>query len=198
MQGNFDTIMRKYSKTAGQTPGNRCFLAIETNRKTGPSPIFCGTVLLTVLLATLILPLPRFAGAANEMTDLRPNTEMVRYFYGQAKKTEPSMVDARQHEQVIRDRLQCYFDNPVFTARMNNCNNHYINRIIELARASLTARPSMGDFVRKINTCPVIHNLCMGEVGVPDECILLERKCIDYFLDEFWRGNWEHTLKEME
>jgi hypothetical protein len=185
-------------ETTSQISDDRCIERFETAHEASPLPRACRIVLQASLAVILVLQCVQFSWAANIMTDRRSNIELVRYYYAEVKKTEPSMVDAEQHMQLIQARLKCYFDNPMFTERVNNCNPTYINKIVQLARDSLTARPSLGDFTRKINICPVLYNMCMGKEGEQGECVLYERKCIDYFLDKFWRGNWEYTLKEME
>ncbi|MDD2467638.1 MAG: hypothetical protein PHI97_26960 [Desulfobulbus sp.] len=136
--------------------------------------------------------------AKNITTEQLNNNQLVRFYYQQVEKTAPSTVDEQQHIQVIRERLNCYFANNEYTERVNNCNGPYVKDIVALARQSLTARPSLGAFVRILNICPVLYNMCMGNKNDGEQCILFERRCIDHVLDKYWRGNWKHTLKEMQ
>lgn len=117
------------------------------------------------------------------------NIERARQLYQKVNTTLASVVSAREHEAIIRERLECYAENSDYTKRIGLCNNLYAKSIVKQARESLTSRPEMGLFVKNISLCPVMHNMCIGKTNNDNErCVVFERQCIDYMLDSYWRG----------
>lgn len=125
------------------------------------------------------------------------NIDMVRQLYRKVNTTIPSTVSAKQYENTIRKRLECYLDNSDYIKRIGLCNTSYEKSIIKEARNSLASRPEMGLFVNNITLCPVMYNMCIGNQNNDIErCIIFERQCIDHTLDTYWRGSSLYTEQQ--
>lgn len=124
----------------------------------------------------------------------KSNINLVRNLYHKVEKTNPSVVNAKENQETISARLQCYETHYEYSQRIQICNNSYIKNIVLLARKSIHSRPNLGEFVLNVALCPVINNLCMGQnENNREKCIQFERQCIDYTLDVFWRGAAQYT-----
>jgi hypothetical protein len=150
-------------------------------------------VLCLVLFCGLII----FLASGYKEVEQRTNIEFVRELYDKVNRTLPSVVSAKEHERIIRERLECYAVDTDYARRIRECNNVYAKAIVKQARNALTSRPDMGKFVLNLNMCPVMRNMCIGIAGNDSEqCITFERQCIDYTLDSFWRGASQYTQQQ--
>lgn len=119
----------------------------------------------------------------------KTNIDFVRELYEKVNNTLPSVVSANENEKIIQDRLQCYAENDDYKQRIRMCNNFYAKRLVSQARSRLTSRPDIGFFIKNVNLCPVMYSMCVGQTANDKErCVTFERQCVDYMLDEFWRG----------
>jgi len=129
--------------------------------------------------------------------DHKSNIEVARELYEKVNKTLPSVVSAKENELVVRNRLECYAENNDYTRRIRTCNNAYSKALVKQARNTLTSRPDIGLFVKNVNLCPVMYNMCVGLTeNDREKCITFERQCIDYTLDAFWRGAAQYTQQQ--
>lgn len=127
----------------------------------------------------------------------KTNIEFAREIYNKVNNTLPSIVSAKNHEQIIRERLECYAIDSDYARRIRVCNNLYAKAIVKQARDALTSRPDMGKFVMNVNLCPVMYSMCMGVAdNNKNRCITFERQCIDYNLDSYWRGASQYTQQQ--
>lgn len=125
------------------------------------------------------------------------NIDFARKLYDKVNNTLPSVVSAKENESIIRDRLECYAENSDYMPRIRLCNNNYAKALVKQARSVLTSRPDIGVFVKNINLCPIMYNMCVGQTGNKrEQCIIFERQCIDYTLDSFWRGAAQYTQQQ--
>ncbi|MFV0349546.1 MAG: hypothetical protein ACK5JO_13265 [Halodesulfovibrio sp.] len=176
--------------------------ARTANRQIWPaSPVIHATlaaraarICLYALLLCMCLALADTTTAtAQDLTD-KTNINLVRERYRKVSQTLPSVVNAKENEEAIRERLNCYEGYHEYSQRIKICNNAYIKKIVRVARQSVHSRPSLGEFVLNVGICPVLYNLCMGQTeNDREECILFERQCIDYTLDVYWRGAAQYT-----
>lgn len=149
--------------------------------------------LCTTLLCLLLAPAEATTARAQDLKG-KTNINLVRDRYRKVSRTLPSVVNAKENEQAIRERLSCYEGYHDYTQRIKICNNTYIKEVVRLARQSIHSRPSLGEFVLNVGICPVLFNLCTGQTNNDRErCILFERQCIDYTLDVYWRGAAQYT-----
>lgn len=151
-----------------------------------------------VLLCIMaVLGLVVFWSLDFQSVEHRSNIDIARELYERVNNTRPSVVSAKVHEEIIRERLECYARNNDYARRIRECNNLYAKSIVKQARTVLTSRPDMGLFVKNINLCPVVHNMCIGQTeNDVEKCIVFERQCIDYTLDTFWRGASRYTQQQ--
>lgn len=148
-----------------------------------------------ILLLFLIVILYR----ASDYTrlDNRTNIDEVRDLYEKVNQTLVSSVSARENTQIIRDRLECYAVHNDYAARIRVCNNTYVKAIVKQARQEVKSRPDIGRFVKRVNLCPIMYNLCVGKTKNDQErCIEFERQCIDHMLDAYWRGAEQYTQQQ--
>ncbi|WP_417292445.1 hypothetical protein [Desulfovibrio porci] len=113
--------------------------------------------------------------------------------FREVNATPPSNVSVEENSAIIRERVACFARNFSYVKRAKICMDTYQRDIVATARANVSGRPEIGPFVKNIEYCPVMYNLCEGQVDAqhrtsPGFCIRFERQCIDYMLDKFWRG----------
>ncbi|MGD9638619.1 MAG: hypothetical protein AB7U85_06130 [Alphaproteobacteria bacterium] len=126
----------------------------------------------------------------------KSNIEIARELYVKVDKTILAQVNHKKYINIIEERINCYTKHHSYSERVNICSSDYQKNIIKVASEITNKRPMIGNFVIKINECPVMFNMCRGEQKTIDECIVFEKKCLDYFLDKYWRGNWDSEIKE--
>lgn len=153
-----------------------------------------GRGLMLVAVSTLLFGAVLASAAVAKDLSGSSNIGAVRELYDQVQRTMPSEVNAQENTEVIRERLRCYEKNHDYAERIQICNNAYVKNIVALARKAIRARPSLGEFVSNVDSCPVLYNLCMGKTEQDkSRCVLFERQCIDYTLDTYWRGSAPYT-----
>ncbi len=113
--------------------------------------------------------------------------------FSEVNETEASFTAVDEITQLIKTRLQCFEDNFSYEKRVTLCITDYRDNIIAVARQLIKARPDVGTFLKNLDYCPIMHNLCQGQskmrkIQDPNLCITFERKCIDLMLDKYWRG----------
>jgi hypothetical protein len=150
-----------------------------------------------VLCLLLFFGLSVLLASGYKEIEEKTNIEFARELYDKVNNTLPSVVSAKEHDKIIRERLECYAIDSDYTRRIRVCNNLYAKAIVKQARAALTSRPDMGKFVSSVSLCPVMQSMCVGITGNDSErCIIFERQCIDYNLDSFWRGATQYAQQQ--
>lgn len=152
---------------------------------------------LLALCVAVFIGFVLFRALEFERVEPRSNIDVARELYARVNKTLPSVVNARENEKIIRDRLECYAEDNDYARRIRICNNLYAKALVKQARETLTSRPDMGLFVSNIIMCPIMQNMCVGQTGNNMErCVTFERQCVDYMLDSYWRGAAQYTHQQ--
>jgi len=109
--------------------------------------------------------------------------------YELVKKTELTRELRYRTLGIVKDRKNCFSTQITYSERNNTCKREYTYQIVQLAREKIRSAPMRGLFIRCIRECPIAGSLCSGEDGTSEQqCIQMEAQCIEYCLDEFWRG----------
>lgn len=152
---------------------------------------------ILVLCLLLFFGLMILLASGYKEVEEKSNIEFARELYDKVNKTLPSVVSAKEHERIIRERLECYAIDSDYTRRIRVCNNLYAKAIVKQARDTLTSRPEMGKFVVNVNLCPVMQSMCIGITDNDvDRCVIFEKQCIDYNLDSYWRGASQYAQQQ--
>jgi hypothetical protein len=110
--------------------------------------------------------------------------------YEKIKKTDLSKSLRNKLILIIKERKDCFSSQMSYRARSANCKRVYVNKIVQLARKEIHSAPMRGLFIRSVRECPISGSLCNGEEGTHEQkCIETEARCIEYFLDQYWRGD---------
>jgi len=125
-----------------------------------------------------------------------PHIDAALESYALVGKIKPSRIGAEDFRKVIRARVQCYEQVTTPLERKKPCNITYVEAIIHAARKNIKSIPEMGLFVREVQYCPIMYNMCIGEMSSQDYCIDYERRCIDRTLDKYWRGSPENVTRD--
>lgn len=145
---------------------------------------------ISLFLLSLMILVPLETNWFNTKTlDAQSNIDFVLDMYFEVLKTEPSRIGAKRLDSLIRERIQCYSDNSKFGERAHECNSSYVAEIIDLAQEEIQAMPTLGVFISHVQLCPITYSICIGDQKTEGECALLERQCIDMYLDRYWRGD---------
>jgi hypothetical protein len=127
----------------------------------------------------------------------KTNIAQIRELYKKVNETLPSVVNSKEHDEIIHQRLECYAMYDDYRSRISNCNNAYVKTLVEQARTTIKSRPDMGLFVSNVSICPVMYNLCVGKTrNDVSKCVVFEKQCIDYTLDTYWRGAAQYTEQQ--
>ncbi len=91
---------------------------------------------------------------------------------------------------IINKRIACYQNNLMTVERVRDCRKTYVRDIVNLARERIRSVPKLGDSILCFQYCPMSHALCEGDDinGTSNDCIAEEARCIEYCLDQYWRG----------
>lgn len=109
--------------------------------------------------------------------------------YEKIKKTHLSKDLRKELISLIEERKDCFATRISYKNRSATCKRGYVNEIVLLARKKIKSAPMRGLFIRCVRECPIAGSLCSGEEGTQEEeCIETEARCIEYCLDEYWRG----------
>jgi hypothetical protein len=146
----------------------------------------CTAGLVLVLLAGVVLLGHGTASATP--ADTRKNIDYVVWAYEWIARVQPSKVGSEGFAQIIRNRLTCYARSATPLERFRVCSTPYVDEIIRNARQYVKSKPDIGRFIWRVQFCPIIHSMCIGEHHGLEDCILMERQCIDAVLDLYWRG----------
>lgn len=147
-----------------------------------------------LLVAIAIVILGVFAatvgGVVFQEEETQPSLEeYILERYDRIKAVE--ITDDLQEEfaAIIRKRTQCYEGETSFHSRLSNCRKAYINSLVRLSRKSVKSSPRLGEYLRCVSDCPITAALCNGESDSDEkDCIYRETQCLEYCLDEYWRG----------
>lgn len=156
---------------------------------------------LCVLLLGLCLAITLCAGDAGAWSwpwekrraPMTPHIDDALRSYSQAGRVTPSRLGAEDFRDVVRKRVQCYEQITTPLERKKPCNITYVESIIHTARKHIRSVPEMGLFVRHVQYCPIMYNMCIGDMNQRDYCVDYERRCIDMTLDKYWRGAPENV-----
>lgn len=145
------------------------------------------------LLLVLCLNAGAYAGIAqawpmSQKASPTPHIDAALQSYALVEKVKPSRIGAEDFRQVIRSRVQCYEQVTTPLERKKPCNIVYVESIIHAARKNIKSVPDIGLFIRDVQYCPIVYNMCIGDMNSRDYCIDYERRCVDRTLDKFWRG----------
>ena len=124
---------------------------------------------------------------------MTPHIDSALESYSQVERVKPSRIGAEDFRKVIRTRVQCYEQVTTPLERKKPCNISYVESIIHTARQHIKSVPEIGRFVREVQYCPIMYNMCIGDMNSKDYCIDFERRCIDKILDKYWRGASENV-----
>lgn len=108
--------------------------------------------------------------------------------YASVEKIKPSRIGADDFRKIIRTRVQCYEQVTIPLERKKPCNIVYVESIIHAARKHIKSVPDIGLFIRDVQYCPIMYNMCIGDMNSQEYCVDFERRCVDRTLDQFWRG----------
>lgn len=117
-----------------------------------------------------------------------PHIDAALQSYAQVEKVKPSRIGAEDFRKVIQTRVQCYEKVTTPLERKKPCNITYVESIIHAARKNIKSVPEIGRFIRDVQYCPIMYNMCIGDMNNKDYCVDFERRCIDKTLDKYWRG----------
>lgn len=147
----------------------------------------------SIVIALCILPLAfsvAFAGQVNLFTE--QDAVDINALFLDVSNTAPSGVSVDQNTAIIRQRIDCFAQNFSYTQRFKICMNTYQKSVVATARVNIEGRPEIGLFIKNVAYCPIMYNLCIGQIdsqkGNSDTCVKFERQCIDLMLDRYWRG----------
>ena len=143
-----------------------------------------GGLILGVALAVGITLLPSHTYQVAQLNTMQASLAL----YRQVQKTKLSATSRELFYDTVNKRLDCYLQHGDYLDRLQICNRNYVNTIIEKARIQLKTMPAVGAFARELRMCPIVYAICMGECGDREKCIEMELRCIDYYLDLYWRG----------
>lgn len=117
----------------------------------------------------------------------------------------PSNVSIKEYEAIIGERTMCFARNFSYARRVKLCMEKYVRNIVSTSRSHISGRADIGLFVKHVAYCPSMYNFCMGQMDNDDSrsrdaCVTFERQCIDYMLDNHWRGvplydNMQYRIK---
>ncbi|MCP4370679.1 MAG: hypothetical protein GY797_21585 [Deltaproteobacteria bacterium] len=109
--------------------------------------------------------------------------------YPLIKETDLSEVLYDSLIKLIMERKKCFASQTSYDDRSKTCKRAYITEVVMLARRHIQSAPMRGLFIRCVSECPITGSLCSGEEGSDETtCIETEARCIEFCLDEFWRG----------
>lgn len=110
----------------------------------------------------------------------------------QYEKIKTTILSDELHAEllnIINARKECFSSQKHYDGRSATCKREYVNSIVLLARNKIKSAPMRGLFIRSIRECPIAGSLCNGEEDAQElECIEMEARCIEYYLDTYWRG----------
>ena len=152
-----------------------------------------GTTLLLLCLSAGAFAATAHAWPLSQKASLTPHIDAALQSYAMVEKVKPSRIGADDFRAVIRTRVQCYEQVTTPLERKKPCNITYVESIIHAARKNIKSVPEIGLFVRDVQYCPIMYNMCIGDMNSPDYCVDYERRCIDRALDKFWRGASENV-----
>ena len=112
--------------------------------------------------------------------------EYIEEAYSEIKETHLLYIDDAWVD-IINKRLQCFDSEYSVENRTKYCRRNYLKRILITARGKIKAAPLLGDFLVCLYMCPISHSMCKGN-DENDDCVVREVQCIEYCLDNYWRG----------
>jgi len=168
------------------------FLCWRLSARRGAVAVWRTTLLLLCLCAGAYAATAH-AWPLSQKASLTPHIDAALQSYAMVEKVKPSRIGAEDFRKVIRTRVQCYEQVTTPLERKKPCNITYVESIIRAARKNIKSVPEIGLFVRDVQYCPIMYNMCIGDMNSPDYCIDYERRCIDRTLDKFWRGAPENV-----
>ncbi|WP_163340340.1 hypothetical protein [Desulfopila sp. IMCC35008] len=119
----------------------------------------------------------------------KPTTDFFFDFYKSVQKTEPSEL-ADNLVTIVEKRLDCYDHQYAVGDRIKECQKEYLLSLVTTARTNINSAPLLGKAIPAFKLCPVIYAMCKGETegATNTDCINMEVRAIEYFLDQYWRG----------
>lgn len=117
----------------------------------------------------------------------------IEELFNAVNAVHPSEVSREEHNEIITRRISCFASNFSHLERLKTCVADYLESIVATARVNVNGRPAIGLFLKNVSLCPIMYNICAGQMDVKgleslNTCVTFERQCIDYTLDTFWRG----------
>ena len=147
-------------------------------------------LLALCILSPVLLAVP--GQTADQYSMGEAESVEVNELFNAVNATVPSNVSVEENRAIIRQRIACFAQNFSYTKRAKLCMQQYQQDIVAAARSNVSGRPEIGLFIKNMTNCPIMYNLCAGQVDrehkTLDICVDFERQCIDRMLDTYWRG----------
>lgn len=163
----------------------------NTRDKKSPSTIEKNPMLFLLIslgIIFVLIYLGHYSHDDQENYDKRAIEKSIEQ-YEQSKLTVLSEELHSDLIRIIEARKECFSSQKSYDGRSATCKRAYVNEIVRLARNKIKSAPMRGLFIRAIRECPIAGSLCNGEYGMQEiECIEMEARCIEYCLDQYWRG----------
>lgn len=148
-------------------------------------------ILLLFVMCTLVLVNCRCSGSieAEPSGNKAYDPSSVSAWHAQMEGTELSDLQDGLFA-IIEERITCYQNNLMTSERFQECGRKYVRSIVHLCRERIRSAPMLGDSILCFEYCPMTHALCQGDNmdGKSMDCIEQEAQCIEYCLDQHWRG----------
>ncbi|HWR03458.1 MAG TPA: hypothetical protein VN419_05515 [Humidesulfovibrio sp.] len=159
----------------------------------GAATAMLRTALLAFCLSAGVLVEGAQAWPMSQKASPTPHIDAALQSYALVERVKPSRIGAEDFRKVIRTRVQCYEQVTTPLERKKPCNISYVESIIHAARKNIKSVPDIGLFIRDVQYCPIVYNMCIGDMNSREYCIDFERRCVDRTLDKFWRGTPENV-----
>ncbi len=105
-------------------------------------------------------------------------------------KESPLTLTSEACTPIIDRRLQCFGQAKLKGMELRYCTQEYSFAIMEQVGKSLDSLPQKAPFLQCVHLCPIMHNMCMGDNHelFHEVCITTEQRCVEYCLNQHWRG----------
>ncbi len=117
------------------------------------------------------------------------NAEALRAMYAEVKATSLSGM-ARAFAPIVRTRINCFTHSERSMVVRNRCLSRYVDKVVAQTESDVKSLPDKPAFMICVRRCPIMASMCKGEAssnGIMD-CSETELRCLDYCLDQHWRG----------
>ncbi len=132
-----------------------------------------------------------------EPITLHPAQDIIQ-MYGHVKETRDSDY-SHVFNIIIRLRQTCFAKSDMASLELRQCMDDYTKSVIHLSRKFVNSVPRLPKFIQCLSKCPIMHSICEGDrtLGYTKNCMVIERNCIEYCLDLYWRGHYQRFSDEL-